>query len=96
MNIVARHPYVSMLAVFAIAVGVATIDYNVLKHESHQEVVYQRPATESTCRDPKVGEELRVWIDKRTSEKEGVRTCRVIPIAGDDSPRKAWKKAMKL
>lgn len=81
---------VAILATFLVA---GAIDYKTEK--ATERPVYSYPAMEAPCREPKVNAELRIWIDKRLSETEGVRTCRVIPISGDDNPRKAIKSAMK-
>ena len=88
MNTIISRVALPMVAV--IFIGVSTADYYGAK--MNQAVTYEHPAMETPCRDPAPEKELRIWIDKRTSETQGVRTCRVVPINGEESPRKAIKK----
>lgn len=96
MNIVQRHPIISSVIIAIVVMTIGAMDYAVITREAPtHEVIYARPPMAAPCREPKVGEELRIWVDKRTSDKEGVRTCRVVPITGDDSPRKAIRGVLK-
>lgn len=96
MNPVQKHPYVALAVVGACFMVAATVDFRVQNAEAQRTVVYRTPNMEAPCRDPVPEKELRIWIDKRLSATEGVRTCRVIPISGDDSPKKAMKMVLKL
>ncbi len=69
---------------------VSSVDYHIAKSEAR--VTYTHPVTEAPCRDPVAEKEIRIWIDKRLTESEGIRTCRVIPLGTEDSPRKIIRK----
>ena len=81
---------VAILFAFLVA---GTIDYN--ESKATERPIYSYPAMEAPCREPEVATELRIWVDKRLSEKEGVRTCRVIPIKGDASPKMLYQGVIR-
>lgn len=92
MNARLVFPVLALIALIALVCLVHELDYREIT--THKAVIYSHPQMEAPCREPNPQTEMRIWIDKRLSATEGVRTCRVIPLSGDDSPRKAMKSAI--
>lgn len=83
-------PIAGLVALVAAFLFAGYLDFTEVMHQPPQ-AVYEFPPMAEPCREPIVNKELRIWVDKRLSDTEGVRTCRVVPIRSELQKKSLFK-----